>query len=184
MCIRDRTATRTAVDPRLTVRYQLAQRALADTPPGDDSAVWLKASAGVYHQPPRFVLPLPGLDLMPLQYGLLRAFQTSLGVEVPLRDRFQLTTEGYFNYMDPTIFDLQVNDPSVVHLRLGVVHAVALRAHARRPVGRLRLRPQPSDQRGRRSAAAPQLGHRAAPAVPERQARDDHHRLQRGARHR
>ncbi len=111
----DGTATKGAVDPRLTVRYQLAHRELADVPPdSDDSAVWLKASAGVYHQPPRFVLPLPGLDMMPIKYGLLRSYQTSLGIEVPLRDRFQLTTEGYFNYMDPTIFDLSVNDPSVV----------------------------------------------------------------------
>src|SRR5262249_8500190 len=54
------------------------------------------------------------LDMMPIKYGLLRSFQTSLGVEVPLEDRFQLTTEGYFNYMDPTIFDLSVNDPSVI----------------------------------------------------------------------
>jgi TonB family protein len=111
----DGTATKGAVDPRLTVRYKLAQRDLADVPPdSDDSAVWLKGSAGIYHQPPRFVLPLPGLDMMPIKYGLLRSYQTSLGVEVPLRDRFQLTTEGYFNYMDPTIFDLSVNDPSVV----------------------------------------------------------------------
>jgi hypothetical protein len=111
----DATATRSAIDPRLTVRYQLARRDLPDVPPdSDDSAVWLKGSAGIYHQPPRFVLPLPGLDLMPIKYGLLRSFQTSLGVEVPLRARFQLTTEAYFNYMDPTIFDLSVNDPSVV----------------------------------------------------------------------
>jgi TonB family protein len=111
----DGTATKGAVDPRLTARYQLARRDLTDVPPdSDDSAVWLKGSAGIYHQPPRFVLPLPGLDMMPIKYGLLRSFQTSLGVEVPLRDRFQLTTEGYFNYMDPTIFDLSVNDPSVI----------------------------------------------------------------------
>jgi TonB family protein len=111
----DDTATKNDVDPRLTVRYRLAQRELPDVPPdSDDSAVWLKGAAGVYHQPPRFVLPLPGLDLMPIKYGLLRSYQTSLGVEVPLADRFQLTTEGYFNYMDPTIFDLQVNDPTVV----------------------------------------------------------------------
>jgi hypothetical protein len=106
----DHTATKSAVDPRLTVRYRLADRDLPDAAPGsDDSAVWLKGAAGVYHQPPRFVLPLPGLDLMPIHYGLLRSFQTSLGVEVPLGNQFQLTTEGYFNYMDPTIFDLSVN---------------------------------------------------------------------------
>src|SRR4026207_406148 len=91
-----------ATAPRLPARSQLAPRGLADTPPGDDSAVWLKGSAGIYHQPPRFVLPLPGLDLMPIKYGLLRSFQTSPGVELPLRDRFQLTAEGFYNHMDPT----------------------------------------------------------------------------------
>jgi TonB family protein len=111
----DAETRKTAIDPRLTVRYALARRELADVPPdSDDSIVWLKGSAGVYHQPPRFVLPLPGLDRMPLKYGLLRSYQTSLGVEMPLRDRFQLTAEGFFNYMDPTIFDLSVNDASIV----------------------------------------------------------------------
>jgi TonB family protein len=106
----DGTTTLTDVDPRLTVRYRLLDRDLPDLKPGsDDSAVWLKGSAGIYHQPPRFVLPLPGLDMMPLKYGLLRSYQASLGAEVPLRERFQLSVEGYFNYMDPTIFDLSVN---------------------------------------------------------------------------
>ncbi|HEX3759201.1 MAG TPA: TonB family protein [Kofleriaceae bacterium] len=110
----DDTATKSAADPRLTVRYRLADRELPDVAPGsDDSAVWLKGAAGIYHQPPRFVLPLPGLDLMPIKYGLLRSYQTSLGVEVPLADKFELSTEGYFNYMDPTIFDLSVNDATV-----------------------------------------------------------------------
>jgi TonB family protein len=112
----DGTTTKTSVDPRLTVRYALARRDLPEIPPDrDDSAVWLKGSLGVYHQPPRFILPLPGLDQMPLEYGLLRSYQSSLGVEVPLRDRLQLTAEGFFNYMDPTIFDLSVNDPSIIN---------------------------------------------------------------------
>ena len=111
----DNDTTKSSVDPRLTARYQVARRELADVPPdSDDSAVWLKGSAGIYHQPPRFILPLPGLDIMPLKFGLLRSYQTSLGIEVPLDKRFQLTTEGFFNYMDPTIFDLSVNDASVV----------------------------------------------------------------------
>jgi len=112
---RDDTATKSAVDPRLTVRYKLFDRDLPDVSPGsDDSAVWLKGSAGIYHQPPRFVVPLPGLDLMPLKYGLLRSYQTSLGTEVPLAAKFELSVEGYFNYMDPTIFDLSVNNASVI----------------------------------------------------------------------
>ncbi len=110
----DDTATKSSVDPRLTVRYRLFDRDLPDVPPGsDDSAVWLKGSAGIYHQPPRFVLPLPGLDMLPLKYGLLRSYQTSLGAEIPLRQHFQLSVDGYFNYMDPTIFDLSVNSSTV-----------------------------------------------------------------------
>ena len=111
----DETATKSSTDPRLTVRYRLFDRDLADLPRGsDDSAVWLKGSAGIYHQPPRFVLPLPGLDMLPLKYGLLESYQTSLGAEIPLERHFQLSVEGYFNYMDPTIFDLSVNSSSVV----------------------------------------------------------------------
>jgi TonB family protein len=103
----DREATRVALDPRLTVRYRLAQRELDDVPPdSDDSAIWLKGSAGVYHQPPRYLIPVPGLDQLPLSYGLLRSVQTSLGVEVPLRDRFELTAEGYYQQLDPTFFEL------------------------------------------------------------------------------
>jgi hypothetical protein len=106
----DKTATKPDIDPRLTVRYKLGHRDLPDVPPdSDDSAIWLKASAGIYHQPPRFVVPLPGLDEMPLKYGLLKSYQTSLGAEVPLEHRFSLSTEAYFNYMNPTIFDLSIN---------------------------------------------------------------------------
>ncbi len=107
---KDPTATKSGVDPRLTARYKLATRDLPDVQPdSDDSAIWLKASTGIYHQPPRFVLPLPGLDEMPLKYGLLKSYQTSLGIEIPFADRFQLSTEAYYNYMDPTIFDFSTN---------------------------------------------------------------------------
>ena len=106
----DGTTTQSAADPRLTVRYKLAERELDDVPPGsDDSAIWLKGSLGIYHQPPRFVVPLPGLDTMPLKYGLLGSYQASLGAEVPLGNHFSATGEAFFNYMDPTIFDLTVN---------------------------------------------------------------------------
>ncbi|HUJ60657.1 MAG TPA: TonB family protein [Kofleriaceae bacterium] len=110
----DHTATKEDGDPRLTVRYKLGHRDLPDVPPdSDDSAIWLKGSLGIYHQPPRFVLPLPGLDQMPLKYGLLRSYQSSLGAEIPLDHQFTLSTEGFFNYMDPTIFDLSTSAASV-----------------------------------------------------------------------
>jgi len=112
----DPTASRAAMDPRLTVRYRLARRDLDDVPPdSDDSSIWLKASAGVYHQPPRYLVPLPGLDQLPLSYGLLRAVQTSLGVELPLPARFEVTAETYYNDLSPTFFELaRPLDPKVV----------------------------------------------------------------------
>ena len=143
---------------------------------------------------------------MPLKYGLLRSYQ----IEPRRRGAAARTgssspAEGFFNDMDPTIFDLSVNDASVVNganptlvptttvtdtdeqdfidrltkpqhgrsyglevllrrageeraVRLGLVHAVALRAPARRRLGAVRLRSHPPDQRRRRPAAAPQLG--------------------------
>jgi TonB family protein len=105
----DRLASRNGLDPRLTARYRLARRELPEVPPdSDDSSIWLKGSAGIYHQPPRYLIPVPGLDQLPVSYGLLRSFQTSLGVEVPLRDRFEFTAEGYYNRLDPTFFELTV----------------------------------------------------------------------------
>jgi hypothetical protein len=50
---------------------------------------------------------------MPLKYGLVSSYQTSLGAEIPLQHRFELSTEAYFNYMDPTIFDLSINAATV-----------------------------------------------------------------------
>ena len=106
----DKETTKSGVDPRLTVRCKLTTRELAGVAAdSDDSAVWLKAAVGIYHQPPRFILPLPGLDTMPLKYGLQQSIQTSLGAEMPLSQYFSATVEGYFAYMDPTIFDLTVN---------------------------------------------------------------------------
>ena len=110
----DKDTTKSGVDPRLTVRYKLITRELAGVAAdSDDSAVWLKAAVGLYHQPPRFVLPLPGLDTMPLKYGLLQSIQSSLGAEIPLSQHFSASVEGYFAYMDPTIFDLTVNSQTL-----------------------------------------------------------------------
>lgn len=109
--LHDGTDTGTGVDPRLTVRYRLARRNLPDLPADSDaSGIWLKGAVGLYHQPPRFVVPLPGLDIMPLRYGMLRSVQTSIGVEVPIWNQISLSVEGYVSYLDPTIFELSIND--------------------------------------------------------------------------
>jgi TonB family protein len=106
----DRTATRSSVDPRISARYKLGHRDLPGVrAESDDSAIWLKAAAGIYHQAPSFALPTPGLDELSLKYALSRAYQTSLGAELPLAARLQLSAEGFYNYLDPTSFDLSTN---------------------------------------------------------------------------
>ena len=69
------------------------------------------------------------------------------------------------------------------HLRLDLVHALAIRAAARRRLGALRLRSPAPLQPGRRGAAAPQLGSRPSAAVPERPPHHDDGRVQRRLRH-
>ena len=88
--------TKPSADPRLAVRYKLMTRDLPGeaSATNDDRAVWIKAGAGIYHEPPRFFLPLPGLDTMPLSYGLLQSIQTSVGLEVPLGTGFNVNVEG------------------------------------------------------------------------------------------
>ena len=123
----DGSADILAADPRLTVRYRLTSLDLSEpaTASADSAAakaagrdqearsIWLKGGVGIFHQPPRFFLPLPGLDVLPLSYGLLASLQSSLGVEVPLTRELGLTAEAFYNDMDPIVFDLAVNKASV-----------------------------------------------------------------------
>lgn len=108
----DGHTTAPGVDPRLTWRYRLGTPGLAAEATAtarDDQALWIKGGVGLFHQPPRFFLPIPGLDTMPLRYGLLAAIQTTLGVELPLGREFGLDAQLFYNHMDPVIFDLQFN---------------------------------------------------------------------------
>ncbi len=98
------TITQTSYDPRLTWRWRVHE--------GDNGDVWLKGGIGRYHQPPRWVVPLPGLDNLGLSEGLLASYQSTLGAEVPIAPSISLDVQTYFNYMDRIIFDLAVNyDP-------------------------------------------------------------------------
>jgi len=124
----DGTTRQTSVDPRLTLRYRLHTFALPEAPTPavaedgtpvekprespisvDDRSIFLKGGVGVFHQPPRFFLPLPGLDTLALKYGLLRAIQSSLGVEIPIDTGLSLNAEAFYNDMNPLVFDLDIN---------------------------------------------------------------------------
>ena len=125
---RDQTAHQLTVDPRLTARYRLthqrapkssgkertAQHDTAHTEKDEPDSIWLKASLGQYHQPPRFLIPIPGLDQLAIEYGMLSSVQTSLGVELPFGKGISLDTQVYYSDMDPVIFDLNINAESVL----------------------------------------------------------------------
>ena len=117
----DQTALQVNIDPRLTLRYrlkdQLVSSSQTDLEQGltdeDRGEIWLKGGLGRYHQPPRFLLPIPGLDQLALEYGLLAATQATLGTEIRLPQGFSLDLQTYYNDMDPVIFDLSLNASSI-----------------------------------------------------------------------
>jgi TonB family protein len=100
----DTSTGHAAIDPRLLVRYRA-------TP-----SLWLKGGAGLYHQPPRFTIPVPGLDQIAFEHGLLESVQTTLGAELRFLDDWTADVQTYFAYSDPILYDVRVN-PNVEDVR-------------------------------------------------------------------
>ncbi|HET6584270.1 MAG TPA: carboxypeptidase-like regulatory domain-containing protein [Nannocystaceae bacterium] len=76
------------VDPRLALREKIAPR-------------WtLKQSIGLYHQPPSFPIPIPGIESFGFERGLQQNAQGSFGYELAaIPDRLQLSQEAYVGYL-------------------------------------------------------------------------------------
>lgn len=71
------------VDPRLLIRQRLTER-------------WtLRENVGMYHQPPSFPFPLPGVESFGFERGLQRNVQGSVGYEFTVADKFILTQDAY-----------------------------------------------------------------------------------------
>jgi hypothetical protein len=85
-------ATAAGVDPRLSTRTVLTDR------------VRLLSALGIAHQPPAFVIPVPGLAPGGLIGGLQTAVQESMGVEVDLGQgtvgKATIYHNGFFNMSD------------------------------------------------------------------------------------
>jgi len=95
-----------ALDPRILARLRVLDA---------ESELWVKAGAGLFHQPPRFAIPVPGLDHVAFERGLLEAVHATVGAELRLPSEWSVDASVYFNWMDPIFFDLQAN-PSAEEL--------------------------------------------------------------------
>jgi hypothetical protein len=98
-----RGVTAWGIDPRLALRTQVSERFA------------LLGAFGIAHQPPSFVVPVPGVQPAGLDDGLQRAMQESFGIEADLGDGMVLTTtlfqNGFFDMSDPLgTFDPALND--------------------------------------------------------------------------
>lgn len=85
--------TAVGIDPRLALRTQLTRK------------VALLTALGIAHQPPSFVVPVPGIQPAGLRSGLQRAIQESFGVETSLGDGMIATAtvfqNAFFDMSDP-----------------------------------------------------------------------------------
>jgi hypothetical protein len=71
------------IDPRILVREKVGER-------------WtLRQNVGVYHQPPSFPVPLPGLESFGFERGLQRNIQGSVGYELVLGNKLAITQDVY-----------------------------------------------------------------------------------------
>jgi hypothetical protein len=78
-------ATAIGVDPRISAAFRVGRN-------------WtLKHAFGIAHQPPSFVIPIPGFELGGLRGGLQQSLQASAGVEYRLPDEMTLSLTGFHN---------------------------------------------------------------------------------------
>lgn len=80
----------TTVDPRLSL-----DRQVTDT-------LSVRATAGLYHQPPTFLISLPVVDLAGAKYGVQEVLQLSAGLTWRAWRNLELSADGYVNPMTRT----------------------------------------------------------------------------------
>ena len=104
------------VDPRLGVRVDITKRAR------------LLSAFGMAHQPPSFIVPVPGLAIANLRGGLQRSLQSAAGLEVdlPLRIAASVTlfNSVFLNMSDTAGVQPPGDDQNQVPRSLGVSRGV------------------------------------------------------------
>jgi hypothetical protein len=130
--------TAVGVDPRLALRTQVS------------SKVALLTALGIAHQPPSFVVPIPGIQPTGLASGLQRAIQESFGVETILGDGMVATAtvfqNAFFDMSDP----LGSLEPAQNGCPPGLFPSETLAGdRVRQPEGNITCRPRfPTDKLG------------------------------------
>jgi TonB family protein len=74
-----------AIEPRVSARARVTEK------------LAYLATYGIAHQPPSFIVPVPGLSIGRLNHGLQTAVQTSQGVEIELPLALTLTVTGFLH---------------------------------------------------------------------------------------
>lgn len=80
-----------AVDPRLNLSYRLR-----------DNVTW-HGAVGLAHQPSVFLVPLPGITEVGIEYGLQSAVQSETGVSLDLPAQFKLESQVYLQRFENMI---------------------------------------------------------------------------------
>ena len=101
--IHQKDNTLSAWDARFRLRQTLSE--------SDELKAYLKASTGLFSQPPRVPLIIPGLDFGLLNLGMQRSWQSSLGVEVK-RDDWTMSVTGFYSKMTNLSLDWGMVDES------------------------------------------------------------------------
>jgi TonB family protein len=78
-------ASQVGIDPRISARVKVTD------------SFHIVHAYGLAHQPPAFVIPIPGLDIGKLSSGLQTSLQTSAGVEIDLPESTKLTANLFNN---------------------------------------------------------------------------------------
>jgi hypothetical protein len=85
------TASALGFDPRLAGRFKVSDK------------VRITHAYGIAHQPPSFIVPVPGLAPANLRGGLQTSFQTSAGVETDIAEGTTASLTGFYNvFLDMT----------------------------------------------------------------------------------
>jgi TonB family protein len=124
---RSGSATAVGVDPRFMSRLRLAEN------------VHVIHAFGIAHQPPSFVIPVPGLAIGDLQGGLQTALQSSAGVEVDLPEATTATVtvfDNVFLHMSDTLGVREPGDDSVLSDPRSLGAAVGAEVYIRRRLTR------------------------------------------------